>query len=189
MWIKVSKGEKIRNRYNQVPHLTQNTNGEVTNSQLDTTNEGKEVSSFPAGDHKADAHKGLAKTIQKNIKDPQKKTHRCFHPQWPWLLSVLGWCFCFDDSLFAVAPIVLGLYFIVYFLLSFVVCCWLLYLNYVVLWLSVFFVSSPLVSRVSMWSMLVAFLGHFHLFLVLLYLVLLNEINKTESDTFNIKWG
>ena len=31
--IKVSKGAKIRNRYNQVPHLTQDTNGKLTNSQ------------------------------------------------------------------------------------------------------------------------------------------------------------
>ena len=31
--IKVSKGAKVRNRYNQVPHLTQDTNGKVTNSQ------------------------------------------------------------------------------------------------------------------------------------------------------------
>ena len=31
--IKVSKGAKIRNRYNQVPHLNQDTNGKVTNSQ------------------------------------------------------------------------------------------------------------------------------------------------------------
>ena len=30
---KVSKGAKIRNRYDQVPHLTQDTNGNVTNSQ------------------------------------------------------------------------------------------------------------------------------------------------------------
>ena len=30
---KVSKGAKIRNRYNQVPHLAQDTNGKVTNSQ------------------------------------------------------------------------------------------------------------------------------------------------------------
>ena len=30
---KVSNGAKIRNRYNQVPHLTQDTNGIVTNSQ------------------------------------------------------------------------------------------------------------------------------------------------------------
>ena len=54
---KVSKGAKIRNRYNQVPHLTQDTNGKVTNSQLDTTNKSQEVtlsqevSPFPAGDH------------------------------------------------------------------------------------------------------------------------------------------
>ena len=29
----VSNGAKIRNRYNQVPHLTQDTNGKVTKSQ------------------------------------------------------------------------------------------------------------------------------------------------------------
>ena len=49
---KVSKGANIRNRYNQVPHLTKDTNGKVTNSQSDTTNESQEVSPFPAGDHK-----------------------------------------------------------------------------------------------------------------------------------------
>ena len=49
----VSKGAKIRNRYHQVPHQTQDTNGKVTNSQLDNTNESQEVSPFPAGDHKA----------------------------------------------------------------------------------------------------------------------------------------
>ena len=53
--VKVSKGAKIRNGYNQVPHLTQDTNGKVTNSQLDTTNESQEVSPFPAGDHKVHA--------------------------------------------------------------------------------------------------------------------------------------
>ena len=31
--VKVSKCAKIRNRYNQVPHLTQDTNRKVTNSQ------------------------------------------------------------------------------------------------------------------------------------------------------------
>ena len=50
--IKVSKGAQIRNRYNQIPHLTQDTNGKVTNSQLDTKNESEGVSPFPAGDHK-----------------------------------------------------------------------------------------------------------------------------------------
>ena len=33
--------------------MTQDTNGKMTNSQLDTTNESQEVSPFPAGDHKA----------------------------------------------------------------------------------------------------------------------------------------
>ena len=74
---KVSNGAKIRNRYNQVPHLTQDTNGKVTNSQLDTTKESQEVSPFPAGDHKAHINRraqNIANTRQnKNIKDPQKK--------------------------------------------------------------------------------------------------------------------
>ena len=50
---KVSKGAKIRNQYNQVPHLIQDTKGKATNSQLDTINESQEVSPLPAGDHKA----------------------------------------------------------------------------------------------------------------------------------------
>ena len=55
--IKVSKGAKIRNRCNQVPHLTQDTKGKVINLQLDTTNESQEVSPLPAGDHKAHINK------------------------------------------------------------------------------------------------------------------------------------
>ena len=51
MIVKVSKGAKIRNRYNQVRNPTQDTNGKVTNLQIDTTNESQEVSPFPAGDH------------------------------------------------------------------------------------------------------------------------------------------
>ena len=45
--------EKIRNQYIQTPHQTQDTNGKVTTSQLDITNESQEVSPFPAGDNKA----------------------------------------------------------------------------------------------------------------------------------------
>ena len=74
--IKVREGAKIRNRYNQVLHLTNDTNGKVTNSQLDTTDESQEVSCFPAGDHKhilTDAHKGIANIRKKNIKYPHKK--------------------------------------------------------------------------------------------------------------------
>ena len=70
--IEVSKGAKIRNRYNQVPHLTQDTNGKVTNSQLDTTNESQEVSSFPAGDHKAH----INRRSQRHSKHKTEKKHK-----------------------------------------------------------------------------------------------------------------
>ena len=65
LFIILSKGAKIRNRFNQVPHLAHDSNGKVTNLNLDTTNESKEVSPFPAGDHKAqikDAYTGIANT-------------------------------------------------------------------------------------------------------------------------------
>ena len=45
---RVRKGAKIRNRYNQELHLTQDTNGKVTSHSM-----GQEVSPFPAGDHSA----------------------------------------------------------------------------------------------------------------------------------------
>ena len=52
--IKVSKGAKIRNRYNQVPYLTQaGYQWESDKLTADNTNESQEVSLFPAGDHKA----------------------------------------------------------------------------------------------------------------------------------------
>ena len=65
---KVRKRAKIRNRYNQAPQLIQDTNGKVTTSQLDIKNESQEVSSFPAGDHKAlikSVHASITKTRQK----------------------------------------------------------------------------------------------------------------------------
>ena len=50
---KVRKGAKTRNRYNQLSHLTKDTNGKVTKTQPNITNKSQEVSPFPAGDHKA----------------------------------------------------------------------------------------------------------------------------------------
>ena len=44
---------KIRNEYNQVPHLTKDTVWESNMPQLDITNKSQEVSLFPAGDQKA----------------------------------------------------------------------------------------------------------------------------------------
>ena len=69
---KVSKGAKIRNQYNQVPHLTQDTNGKVTNSQIDTTNECQEVSPFPAGDHKAH----INRRAQRHRKHKTEQKHK-----------------------------------------------------------------------------------------------------------------
>ena len=69
---KVSKGAKNRNRYNQVPHLTQDTNGKVTNSQLDTTNKSQEVSSFQAGDHKAH----INRRAQRHSKHKTERKHK-----------------------------------------------------------------------------------------------------------------
>ena len=69
---KVSKGAKIKNRYNQVPHLTQDTNGKVINLQLDTTNESQEVSPFPAGDH--EAH--INRRVQRHSKHKTEQKHK-----------------------------------------------------------------------------------------------------------------
>ena len=66
----VSKGAKIRNWYDQVQHLTQDTNGKVTNSQLYTTNESQEISPFPAGDNKAQ----INRRAQRHNKHKTEKT-------------------------------------------------------------------------------------------------------------------
>ena len=67
-----SKGAKIRNLYNHVPHPAQDTNGKVTNSQLGTTNESEEVSPFPAGDHKAH----INRRPQRHRKKTRQKKHK-----------------------------------------------------------------------------------------------------------------
>ena len=50
--------------------MTQDTNKKVTNSQLDTTIEGQEVSPFPAGDHKAQKNR----PAQRHNKHKTEKT-------------------------------------------------------------------------------------------------------------------
>ena len=77
MNMKVSKGAKIRNRYNQVPHLTQDTNGKVINSQLDTTNESQEVSPFPAGDHKAHINRRAQRHSKQKTEQKHKRYSTC----------------------------------------------------------------------------------------------------------------
>ena len=89
--MKVSKGAKLRNRYNQVLHLTQDTIGKVTNSQLYTTNESLEASPFPAGDQ------GTNKQTHIKALDTREKKHkRSTKEVRPWngqsniLLEALG---------------------------------------------------------------------------------------------------
>ena len=82
--VHVSKGAKIRTRYNQVPHLTEDTNGKVTNSQLDATNESQEVSPFPAGDHKAH----INRRVQRHCKHKTEQKHkRSIKEVPPWNVS------------------------------------------------------------------------------------------------------
>ena len=71
----ISKGANIKNRYNQVPLLTQDTNRKMTNSQLDTTYESQEVSPFPAGDHKAHVNR----LAQRHSKHKTEKNKRSTH--------------------------------------------------------------------------------------------------------------
>ena len=51
--FKVRKTAKIRKRYNQVAHLTQDTTWESNKNTINITNKSQEVSPFPSGDLKA----------------------------------------------------------------------------------------------------------------------------------------
>ena len=76
--LKVRKRAKIRNRYNQAQQLTQDTNGKVTTSQLDITNESQwsALSQQVTKRHQqTDVHESITKQDRNNINDPQKK-HR-----------------------------------------------------------------------------------------------------------------
>ena len=50
---KVRKEAEIRKRYNQVPHLAQDTTWESNKNTINITKKSQEVSPIPAGDHKA----------------------------------------------------------------------------------------------------------------------------------------
>ena len=70
--FKVSKGAMIVNRYNRVPQLTQDTNGKVPKSQLDTTNESQVVRPFEAGDHRVQ----ISRRAQRHNKHNTEKKHQ-----------------------------------------------------------------------------------------------------------------
>ena len=67
---KVRPKAKIRNPFNQIPHLTQDTIWEsVTNTRKHHIQERQEVSPFPAGDHKAASNKHDSLTQNTNNKN------------------------------------------------------------------------------------------------------------------------
>ena len=71
--IKVRRTAEIRKRYNQIPHLTQETTWESSNNKINITNKSLEVSPFPAGDHKAAMkihRESMRNTRYKNTYDP-----------------------------------------------------------------------------------------------------------------------
>ena len=63
---KVRKMAKIRNRYNQVPHLTRDVTWESNKTTINITNKSKEVSPFPASDHKAAMNRRKSMTITRH---------------------------------------------------------------------------------------------------------------------------
>ena len=71
---KVRKEAKIKKRYNQVPHLTQDTTWESNKNTINITNKSQEVSPFPAGDYNAamNRRKSMRNTRHKNTNDAQK---------------------------------------------------------------------------------------------------------------------
>ena len=71
--IKVRKTIRIRKRYNQLPHLTQDITWESNKNTINITNKLQEVGPFPAGDHKVAMNRfeSMRNTRHKNTNDPQ----------------------------------------------------------------------------------------------------------------------
>ena len=65
--IKVIKGALIRNRYNQAPHLSQDTTWVSSKTHLNIINESQKVSHFPGDDQKA------AMKRRKSMKNTRQK--------------------------------------------------------------------------------------------------------------------
>ena len=57
---------KVRNRYNQVPHLTQDTQWENNKTTINITNKNQEVNPFAAGDRKAAMNRRKSMTITRH---------------------------------------------------------------------------------------------------------------------------
>ena len=80
IFVQSNKKAKIRNRYNQVLHLTQDTTWESDkNTRKHNIQESQETSPFSAGDHKAAMNRQDSMTDTKH-----KKTKRIHKKTPPW---------------------------------------------------------------------------------------------------------
>ena len=71
--IELRMAAKIRKRYNQVPHLTQDTTLKSNKNAINITKESQEVSPFQAGDHEA------AMTRSKSMRNTRRKKTQMIH--------------------------------------------------------------------------------------------------------------
>ena len=92
--IKVRKTMRIRKRYNQLPHLTQDITWESNKNTTNITNKLQEVSPVPAGDHKVAMNRfeSMRNTRHKNTNDPQKVAKLALirfgrHPTAKWMIN------------------------------------------------------------------------------------------------------
>ena len=75
-YVKVRKRARIRTRYNQAPHMTQDTKGKVTTSHLEITTRAKRSAfskQVTTRHQQTDVHESITKQDRNNINDPQKK--------------------------------------------------------------------------------------------------------------------
>ena len=96
---------KIMNRYNQVPHLTQDTTRKSDKKARKRHIE--EVSPFTAGDHKAamNVQESMTNTKHKTTKMIHKEKHRLktiFRIKGP--LCLISYTYCFSNALAIVMP-------------------------------------------------------------------------------------
>ena len=72
---KVRKTARIRNRYNQEPHLSQDTKRESNKITINNTKKSQEVNPYPSGDHNGamNRRKTMPNTSHINTNDPETK--------------------------------------------------------------------------------------------------------------------
>ena len=102
------KTARIRNRYNQVPHLSQDTKWEGNKITMNLTNKGQEVSPFPSGDHKAAMNRR-----RETMANSRHKYHKCPAKE-KYGLRMVSHCLCFFMGNVAMPIIIVYMYIDIY---------------------------------------------------------------------------